>query len=229
MNGRVWAQEEDRILREMYPSHYARDIAKLLGRGVSSVYSRAFILKLKKDPEFLAQHVWLQKGSQTGAAYRFKKGQTPVNKGVKRPGWHAGRMKETQFKKGCRSGIAARNWVPVGTIKADTEGYLRIKVREAIHGEEATGYGNTKVWPLYNRYLWEQSYGPIPPSHIVAFKDGNRQNCVIENLELISMADNARRNSMWKRLPRELAQVVQLGGQLKRAINRKQRKLDATK
>jgi hypothetical protein len=55
---------------------------------------------------------------------------------------------------------------------------------------------------------------------MVAFKDGDRSNCAIENLELRSMADNARRNNMWGRLPRELAEVIQLNGALKRKVRR---------
>jgi hypothetical protein len=178
-------------------------------------------LELKKTDSFLASEesrCRLRKGSQIGARTRFPKGHVPANKGLKRPGWSAGRMKETQFKKGCRTGIAARNWQPIGTILPDSEGYLRIKVREAQHGKEASGFGNTKVWPLLGRYVWEENKGPIPPKHMVIFKDRDRSNCAIENLELISMADNARRNCMWATLPRELAEAIQLSGVLKRKL-----------
>lgn len=48
----------------------------------------------------------------------------PFNKGLRRPGWHVGRMRETQFRKGERSGIAAKNWRPIGTIRTDPDGYL---------------------------------------------------------------------------------------------------------
>jgi hypothetical protein len=129
-------------------------------------------------------------------------------------------MRETQFKKGQRSGVAERNWKPIGTILPDTEGYLRIKLREAVHGKEATGFGNTKVWPLYHRHVWEQYHGPIPPKHIVTFKDRNRANCAIGNLELMSMADNARRNAMWNRYPRELQLAIMANGALKRKLRR---------
>ncbi len=129
-------------------------------------------------------------------------------------------MRETQFQKGARSGVAAENWVPIGTIQPDSEGYLRIKIRDAVHGKEATGYGNTKVWPMYNRYVWEQHKGPIPPKHLVVFRDRDRANCSIDNLELISMAENARRNRMWNKFPRELAAVIQLNGALKSQIRR---------
>lgn len=129
-------------------------------------------------------------------------------------------MKETQFKKGQRSGKAAQNWRPIGSILPHADGYLRIKVREAVHGEEAYGFGNTKVWPLLQRKMWEDHNGPIPPKHVVVFKDKNRQNCAIENLELISRAELARRNRMWNILPRELAEAIQLNGVLKRKLRR---------
>ena len=114
--------------------------------------------------------------------------------------------------------MAALNWKPIGTILPDTEGYLRIKVRDAVPGKEPTGFGNSKVWALYNRYLWEQHHGTIPPRHVVVFKDGNRANCVIENLDLVSRAEMARRNRTWGRLPAELAQAIQLNGALKRKL-----------
>jgi hypothetical protein len=205
----------------MYPSRPTKAVAAVLQRGLSGVYQMATRLGLKKTSAFLDsdESGRLQKGqSRPGSvATQFQKGIVPFNKGLKRPGWAPGRMGETQFKRGQRTGIAARNWRPVGTILPDAEGYLRIKVREAQHGKEATGFGNTEVWPLLNRHVWVQYNGPIPAKHLVAFKDGNRANCRIENLELRSMADNARRNSPWTRLPREIAEVIQLNGALKRA------------
>ncbi len=70
--------------------------------------------------------------------------------------------------------------------------------------------------------VWREHKGPIPPKHIVIFKDGDRTHCEIDNLQLISMADNARRNSIWAKLPRELAEAIQLAGVLKRKIRSKQ-------
>jgi hypothetical protein len=219
MNGRPWADWERAYLREIYPKFPTSVVAEIFRRSVGSINNQAFAAGLQKSPE---GNGWLRKGEMSPGCERawFPKGHVPANKGLRRPGYSAGRMQETQFKKGCRTGKAAQNWKPIGTICADGEGYLRIKVREAVHGKEPFGFGNTKVWPLYNRYLWELHKGPIPPKHIVIFKDGNRANCVIENLELLSMADNARRNSMWATMPRELAEVIQLAGALKRKIRR---------
>lgn len=222
MKRRPWTEDELSYLREHYANHPSAEIAAALNRTLLSVYQGADKLGLRKSKEFLRASVGFQKGSTIGAEYRYAKGNVPVNKGTRRPGWAPGRMRETQFRKGDRTGAAARNWRPIGTILADHEGYLRIKVREAVHGQEYTGFGNTKVWPLLHRHIWEQAHGPIPPKHIVVFIDGNRANCVLENLELISMADNARRNSMWTKLPRDLAEVINLTGQLKRKLREKQ-------
>lgn len=221
MNGRAWTDSEIAYLVRHYPNGATKLIAAHLGRAISSIYNQAEKLEIRKTPEYLedpANRCHLVKGEGVGREYRFSEGHVPANLGLRRPGWHAGRMKETQFQKGARHGAAARKWCPVGTIKSDPDGYLRIKVREAVHGTEPAGFGNTKVWPFMQRHIWEQVMGPIPPKHIVSFKDGDRNNCVFENLELMSLADNCRRNSMWKVLPRELAEAMQLNGQLKRKI-----------
>jgi HNH endonuclease len=223
---RIWTKAELALLRRLYPDLPTKEIAKRLGRAITTVYGQAHKLGLRKTKEFLASPLsgWIYKGDprQLGKTFRFQKGHAPANKGLRRPGYAPGRMKETQFRKGQRSGFAARNWKPIGTILPDSDGYLRIKVREAVAGEEATGWGNPDVWPQLHHEVWEQFRGPIPPGHAIAFKDGNRKNCAIENLECISRAELARRNRMWNTYPRELAEVMQLAGALKRKIRRKE-------
>ena len=222
MNGRPWTPEDLDLLRTLYPVRSTREVAALLGRPVYSIYNAVYKLGLKKTAEFLdsAESGRLHKGqTRPGSiATQFQKGQIPANKGLRRPGYAPGRMKETQFRKGERTGTAARNWKPIGTVLPDSEGYLRIKVRDAIYGKEPTGFGNVRVWPLLGRHVWEQHHGPIPPSHAIAFKDRDRSNCAIENLECISRAELAYRNRMWGRYPQELAQVIQLNGALKRMV-----------
>jgi len=132
-------------------------------------------------------------------------------------------MRETQFRKGERRGVANENWKPIGTIATDTEGYQRIKVREGNPGE-ATGFGNVRIWPLLSRHLWEQHNGPLPPSHAVAFKDGDRANCSIENLELVSRAELMRRNTIHNRYPKEVVNTIMLLGAVKRKLRERNEK-----
>lgn len=222
MNGQPWTPKQLDRLRVLYPTQPTKNIAKIFGRKVYSVYNAAYKQGLRKTPEFLRSPASgiLVKGQTRpeSIATQFPKGHVPANKGLRRPGWSPGRMRETQFIKGQRSGKAAENWRPIGTILPDSEGYRRIKVREAVHGAEPTGFGNTAVWPLLQRHVWVQQHGPIPPGHVIAFKDKDRQNCAIENLECIPRAELAKRNRMWNIYPRELAEAIQLNGALKRKM-----------
>jgi len=215
-----WSQADLRRLAELYPHRPTKDVAELLGRTLISTYGAAQKHGLKKSQEFLATDpsCRLRKGHTKGRGTQFPKGHVPANKGLRRPGYFAGRMKQTQFRKGCRSGKAAQNWRPIGTILKDPEGYLRIKVREAVYGKEPYGFGNSDVWPQLHRQIWLKERGPIPPGHVVVFKDRNREHCVIENLELISRGELARRNAMWNRFPPELTHAIMLNGALKRKL-----------
>jgi hypothetical protein len=210
---RYWSAAELKRLAKLYPDRPTEAIAKQLGRTVESTYNAAHKLGLTKSAEFRKNPLagGFQKGSQIGAQFRFVKGQVPPNKGLRRPGYSIGRgrMEQTTFKKG----QTPRNWQPVGSIRTNSEGYLEVKVREGMWNAR-----EGQAWQLLNREVWKRERGPIPPGHLVVFKDGDRMNCAIENLELISTADNARRNSMWATMPRELAEVMQLNGALKRKL-----------
>jgi hypothetical protein len=222
---RPWTSEEIELVRELYADMKTQTLAERMGRPTCGVYRIAFTLGISKSAAYLAspEACRLRRdASPASIATRFVKGQVPPNKGVRRPGWSPGRMASTWFCKGERRGAAKENWKPIGTILADTEGYLRIKIREGIPGA-ATGFGNTKIWPLLQRHVWEQNNGPIPPAHAIVFKDGKRSNCAIENLECISRGELMRRNSFRTNYSPELQQVIQLRGALNRVIRRRER------
>jgi hypothetical protein len=225
MNGRFWAANEDDLLRRLYANTRTSEIVKSLpGRSLTMVYQRAAKIGLRKSAKFLASPdaCRLRPGDNVGAAFRFKKGQVPANKGLRSPGWFSGRMRETQFKKGDRTGAAARNWRPIGTVLIDSDGYQRIKVREHRGGEHS-GFGNTKIWPLLQRYVWERARGPIPPGHAVIFKNGDKQDCVIGNLECLSRAELMRRNTI-HRLPAPLKEVIMLKATIRATATRRRKK-----
>ena len=66
--------------------------------------------------------------------------------------------------------------------------------------------------------LWERVNGKVPKGKILKFKDGNRQNICIENLEVIDRTELMRRNSI-QNLPQQLLDVVRLKASLTRKIN----------
>jgi hypothetical protein len=106
----------------------------------------------------------------------------------------------TMFKKGQNpSGTLYDGCV---TIRGD--GYFWIRIAE-------------RIWRELHRVIWEQYYGPVPEGFKIAFKDGNKMNCEIDNLEIISNADNMLRNSVHN-LPEELVTTIHILGVLKRKI-----------
>jgi len=61
-----------------------------------------------------------------------------------------------------------------------------------------TGYVYIKVsddakMVMKHRWVWEQAHGEIPEGYNIAFRDGDTRNCSLDNLELVSREDHARR------------------------------------
>ena len=210
MNGKPWTPNEVGRLIRLYADTPTAELASLLGHPLWSVYGKARSLGLSKSPDFIesAASGRLRRGGDKGKETRFPKGHVPANKGLRRPGFSPGRMRETQFKEGRKP----HTWRPIGTERL-YGGYLQRKVTD-------TGYP-PRDWQPVHRLIWEDANGPIPSGHVVIFKDGNRSNVALSNLELVSRAELGRKNVMWNRYPRELAETIQLAGALKHKINRR--------
>ncbi|MBF8176947.1 HNH endonuclease [Herminiimonas contaminans] len=167
-------------------------------------------LQLKKSEEFLqsADSGRIKNLTSIGAQYRFPKGHQPANKGKKMPGFAPGRMAETQYAKG----NVPPNYLPLGSERYSKEGYLQRKMTD-------TGYP-PKDWVPVHWLLWIQHNGPIPSGHRVCFKDRNKKNIVIENLELLSVAEMMKRNSRHN-YPAEINEVIYARASLTRHINKR--------
>lgn len=215
MNGKPWIPAEDRALRTLYPHMRTEDVARILGRPLTSIYNHAAQLGVEKSEAFRSSPLSgrnVKGNALHGARTRFQKGIVPANKGLRRPGWAPGRMAETQFKKGDFPVNRDPDFYVLGALRINTDGYIDMRVS---FEKGACG------WRALHRILWEDAYGPIPKGHIVVFKNRDKLDVELENLELITRADNCRRNSIHN-LPAPLRDTIQLLGQLKRRINEKQ-------
>ncbi|WP_313026704.1 HNH endonuclease signature motif containing protein [Pseudomonas lopnurensis] len=208
-NRRPWTEEEVELLRMRYADEPTETIAAELGRSVANVYGKAKRLGLSKSEAFLASALAGRLNGSQGVTHRFSKGHMPWNKGKKGlPS--AGRMAETQFRKGSKPG----NWLPIGSYRTNQDGYLQRKVSD-------TGYP-PRDWVSVHVLLWEEHNGPVPPGHCLCFKDGNKQYIELENLELITRAERMRRNTI-HRYPPELRDAIRAVGRLKHTIRRVER------
>lgn len=211
MNGKPWTAREVATLRRLYPNHYCRDIARELHCSRERVYVKAAKLGLKKSAAFRKRELAEQgrRLIRVGAAHRFPKGHMPANAGLRRPGWYAGRMREAWFKKGHYSTRWDREAYVIGALRVNSDGYIDMKVCEAP---------GALAWRALHVMLWEDEHGPLPAGHCLRFRDGDKLNVELGNLELLTRAENCRRNSIHN-LPPVLRDTIQLLGQLKRRIN----------
>ena len=190
-----WTQRQHEWLVVLYPDTSNETIGRILNRTESAVLNRAIKYGLKKSPEYMA--------TKPGC---FKQNQKPWNKGKE---WKAGgRSVQTRFQKGQKP----HTWHPVGHERVTKDGIWQRKVSD-------TGVTH-RDYVAIHKLVWEQQNGPVPEGHIVVFIDGNRENFDPANLECISRAENMHRNSV-HRLPKEVAQLVQLVGALNRQINKR--------
>jgi hypothetical protein len=216
---RSWSDTDLKLLRDQYPHTPTKEIAVKLGKKLETVYSMADKLGLKKTEEYLASPAAcrLRRGDNVGAAFRFKKGQAPPNKGLRRPGWAPGRMAETQFRKGERRGVAVKLYQPVGTERISKDGYRERKINDDMPLQ--------KRWKAVHRIVWEEHNGPIPKGHAVVFKDGNKENCEIDNLELVTRRELMSRNTLHN-YPEPVRQMVHTLAGFRRKLNDYAKKQD---
>ena len=208
MSGRPWTGEEIELLKVCYEDTPTSELAELLGRPIRGVWLKAQQIGVGKSLECIAEmsRQKMLDPNHPARKHQIKPGNVPRNKGVKSPGVSHGRMSATQFKKGQRS----INWMPIGATRK-CDGYVLVKVSDI---PKVPYFVN---WLPLHILLWEEKHGPVKPGHVVRFKDGNKENIDITNLESISRADLARRNSIHN-MPPELKQVIQLNGALKRRL-----------
>jgi hypothetical protein len=173
------------------------------------IRNRAHILGIRRSPEWLASPLSgrMRPGAELGEGHRYKKGNVPANKGMKRPGWAPGRMADTQFQRGHRP----QTWERVGTEVVTYDGYRRLKVRDDLRPAR-------RNWEYVHVRTWVAAHGPVPPHHAIVFRDGDRMNCTLQNLELVSRVELMRHNSI-HRLPPELVSAIRVRGVLVRRIN----------
>lgn len=192
-----WTPELDAKVIELYTRKTNSELAKLLKTTKGAIKARAFKLRLLKDPKFW--HASFSDG-------RFKPGQTPMNKGKKwseyMPLESQKKSRMTQFKKG----NMPPNHKPVGsTRKESKDGYILEKVAEP------------NKWELKHRLVWKEHNGEIPKGYNVQFKDGNRLNCNISNLYLISRKKQMEHNSI-VRYPNEIRTALMRVSKINRMI-----------
>ena len=194
-------------MREYFPNIATRIIAAALGRSVPAICNKAQALRLRKSDAFMraeqSGRIMPGRASPAMASTRFRKGNVPANKGLRRPA------------------SEARNYLPIGSEKYDARrGVLMRKMTDdpALHPAAR--------WRPVHTLVWTAAHGPVPPGHLVVFRPGMKTlvaaDITLDRLELISLRENMRRNTVHN-MPGPLPQLVLLRAALVRKINRLER------
>jgi len=201
-----WTKQEIKFITDNYSDMNTADIATILNRPLSGVYGKAYTMGLKKSKDYMTKLLAIEsaKLKELGKTYQFKTGNVPYNYGQKMSTILYEKCQKTMFKKGQKP----HNTRKEGEESKSTDGYTYVKIAD-------------NDWRLKHRVIWEKINGPIPDNHIVVFKDNNLTNFDINNLQLITKADNMLRNTIHQ-YPQPIQDIIKLNNKLKKKINAKQ-------
>lgn len=198
----IWTQSEVDYLRQYYSDTPMDDMIAYLKISKRAIHNKANVLGLRKSLSLIAATARSNPG-------RFRKGHIPSNKGKRQSEYMTAdaieRTKATRFKKG----HLPHNTKQVGHERiCSKDGYVYIKVE-----------GSRKM-VLKHRLVWERHHGAIPKGYNVQFKDGNRQNCDISNLYLISRQEQLSTQNGMYRYPVEIQKTIRNLSTLKKRIRK---------
>lgn len=146
-----------------------------------------------------------KKGWFTGRTGCFSKGHKS---------WNTGTKGICKANSGCfQKGHLPKNWKPVGSERVDVDGYVLVKVAEP------------NVWQLKSVVVWETAHGKIKKGHVIRYKDDNRLNCSIENLDVIRRPVHLYLNQHgYSEMPEELKPSLKMIAEVEVKVFERQRK-----
>lgn len=193
---KTWTESEILFLKKHYANMETKIMAQAMNKKPDAVNRKASLLGIHKSKKFLSETI-KRNGIDNNT---FKKGMVPWNKNKTGLTQLGGAHK-------FRKGNIPHTYKEVGYESVRKDGYIFIKTESGFKPKQ--------------QYIYEQNFGEIPRNHIVIFKDNNKYNFDIDNLELISRSENMKRNSIWN-MPEELKEVVILKKTLMKIINGKE-------
>lgn len=156
-------------MAELYPQHIKDfiiannqnksliEITDLINSNFNTNYTYTQIKRLRAKLKIIS-----------GITGRFEKGHIPHNLGKK--GFCPPEFYAQQFSKG----HIPHNKAEIGEERITTDGYVVVKIAQP------------NIWRRKHILEWEKHHGKIPSGNTILFLDGDRTNCNIENLAIVS-------------------------------------------
>lgn len=202
---------EDDVIKAEYLITNVNQLSIKVGRSEQFVNDRLRHLGLVIPPNIIEQRK---------QSTRMKKGHIPFNKGKK--------QEDYMTPEGIER--AKKNWFKAGEIPPNKAHFKDGDITVRKDSKTKRSYYwiriRLRIWKMLHVKLWEDEYGAVPDGHIVVFKDKNSLNCELQNLELISIEENMRRNTIHN-YPPEIKEIIRINTKLNKAIHEKQNQRSA--
>ena len=198
MYGMKYTDEMKQFILDNYKGRYNQELADLFNQKLNTNISSRTIKSYKANNKL-----------NSGLTGKFRKGQTPHNKGKKMPKEVYEKVKHTMFAKG----NVPPNHRPVGSERISKDGYIEVKVAEP------------NKWRLKQRVVYEETKGKIPEGCPIIFLDGNKRNFDIDNLRCITRSELLYLNCNGLNNSNEITETGILMARLDRAKNKKKQEL----
>nr|DAS38679.1 MAG TPA: homing endonuclease [Caudoviricetes sp.] len=198
MYGMKYTDEMKQFILDNYKGRYNQELADLFNQKFNTNITSRMIKSYKANNKL-----------NSGLTGKFRKGQTPHNKGKKMPKEVYEKVKHTMFAKG----NVPPNHRPVGSERISKDGYIEVKVAEP------------NKWRLKQRVVYEEAKGKIPEGCTIIFLDGNKRNFDIDNLRCITRSELLYLNCNGLNNSNEITETGILMARLDRAKNKKKQEL----
>lgn len=192
-----WTAEMDQFLRDNYLTMPVKKMSKALGfKSDTTAFGRMKKLGLNV-PEEIRQK-WKMQGLEKGFGW---------NKGKKQVDYMAPDQIEATKKTRFKKGNLPHNTREDGDLTIRSDGYVWVRLAVA-------------KWELLHRVIYMQHHNEsLSSTDNIIFKDGNRSNFDIDNLEKISHEELMARNTI-QRYPEDLKRAIRALAKLKRTIKK---------
>lgn len=198
MYGMKYTDEMKQFILDNYKGRYNQELADLFNQKFNTNITSRMIKSYKANNKL-----------NSGLTGKFRKGQTPHNKGKKMPKEVYEKVKHTMFAKGS----VPPNHRPVGSERISKDGYIEVKVAEP------------NKWRLKQRVVYEEAKGKIPEGCTIIFLDGNKRNFDIDNLRCITRSELLYLNCNGLNNSNEITETGILMARLDSAKNKKKQEL----
>lgn len=198
MYGMKYTDEMKQFILDNYKGRYNQELADLFNQKFNTNITSRMIKSYKANNKL-----------NSGLTGKFRKGQTPHNKGKKMPKEVYEKVKHTMFAKD----NVPPNHRPVGSERISKDGYIEVKVAEP------------NKWRLKQRVVYEEAKGKIPEGCPIIFLDGNKRNFDIDNLRCITRSELLYLNCNGLNNSNEITETGILMARLDRAKNKKKQEL----